>query len=59
MEPIVYTPKQAAALLDVSPSTIYRWMDAGEIYYVKMGKDAHRLIPKVPFHAKFGAESAS
>jgi excisionase family DNA binding protein len=55
---IVYTPREAAELIGVSKTTIYRWMDAGEIAYVQMGKDARKLIPKAPFLEKFGLRSA-
>jgi len=54
MDRIVYTPREVADLLGVSKTTVYRWMDTGEIPYVQMGKDAQKLIPKVPFLKKFG-----
>ena len=55
----MYTPREVAELLGVSKTTVYRWMDAGEIPYVQMGKDAQKLIPKAPFLEKFGLGSRS
>ena len=52
----MYTPREVAELLGVSKTTVYRWMDAGEIPYVQMGKDAQKLIPKAPFLEKFGLD---
>lgn len=53
-ERIVYTPQEVADMLGVSKTTVYRWMDAGEVPYVQMGEAARKLIPKAPFLARFG-----
>lgn len=55
MERIVYTPLEVAELLGVSKSTIYRWMDAGELPVVQMGEGARKFIPKRPFLERFRA----
>jgi predicted site-specific integrase-resolvase len=31
----IYTPSQVAALFDVDPKTVGRWMDAGKLGHVK------------------------
>jgi excisionase family DNA binding protein len=57
VERIVFTPREVAVMLGKSKTTIYRWMDSGEIPYVQMGKDAQKLIPKALFLEKFGVRS--
>lgn len=58
IERIVLTPREAADLVGVSKTTMYRWMDAGEVPYVQMGENARMLIPKTLFFEKFGIRLA-
>ena len=54
-ERLVYTPREAASLLGVDRSTIYRRIRDGSIPTVKMGT-GKMFIPKRPFDEMFSGK---
>jgi excisionase family DNA binding protein len=38
-----YTVEQVAARLQVNPETVYRWIRAGELGYLDLGRRAYRI----------------
>lgn len=51
-----YTVNEAWRKLPISRNAFYKGVRSGEIPSVRIGKTI--LIPKAPFHRKFGGEAA-
>ena len=49
MEKIVYTVKEAAAVMRISPSSLYALVRANKVPQISVGK--RQIIPVAQFHA--------
>lgn len=61
LEPLTeLTPKEAAAALGVAPSTVYRWMESGQVRYRHIGQRYYLLwqdlAPMADVHEADGVE---